>query len=333
MNRRNFIQMAGKSLGSITLVGGWVGFSCSGSLYESYRIDAGKCIGCGICSDECRYQAISLPIKSEYRIDVENCRECGVCVDHCPEGAIHVAAIEYAINNDQCTDCGDCQKVCDPDAIIISWADYGILDDKCVGCGDCIGICETNAINYIREYYTVNTQLCGQGCGHGCVSVCPEQAIKSSGRNTVIDLAKCTRCGLCLSACPRDAILPALVALQTDLCTQCGKCFPICSYDAIDKKYQNSDLRTSIDKSKCNRCGNCLPICPSQAIIKIDPVVYFSPYIEPAICTHCGKCFKGEVCIYEGALIRTLYQAQILHKECVKCGDCIDLCPEKAIDS
>jgi len=36
--------------------------------------------------------------------------------------------------------------------------------------------------------------------------VCPEEAITMDGDIAVIDAAKCTECGLCIDACPVEAI-------------------------------------------------------------------------------------------------------------------------------
>ena len=49
-------------------------------------IDPDKCLGCGICMDYCRYDAISL--ESECRILPLSCEGCGVCEYVCPAGAV-----------------------------------------------------------------------------------------------------------------------------------------------------------------------------------------------------------------------------------------------------
>lgn len=48
------------------------------------RIDPENCIGCGICTDLCRFSAIS----EDFVVDQLECEGCGVCYAFCPEEAI-----------------------------------------------------------------------------------------------------------------------------------------------------------------------------------------------------------------------------------------------------
>lgn len=54
----------------------------------SYKIDPGKCKGCGICAKNCPVSAISGKVKEPYTIDRSKCIKCGVCVTKCPFKAI-----------------------------------------------------------------------------------------------------------------------------------------------------------------------------------------------------------------------------------------------------
>ncbi len=47
-------------------------------------IDPEKCSGCGLCTELCRFGAIS----DDFVVDKIDCEGCGVCVDLCPENAI-----------------------------------------------------------------------------------------------------------------------------------------------------------------------------------------------------------------------------------------------------
>ncbi|MDR1438475.1 MAG: 4Fe-4S binding protein, partial [Clostridiales bacterium] len=49
-----------------------------------------------------------------------------------------------------------------------------------------------------------------------------------------IDLGKCTGCGLCVAACPFDALsVSGKKASASDKCTLCGICAPACKFGAI----------------------------------------------------------------------------------------------------
>ncbi|MBH1939427.1 ATP-binding protein [Mobilitalea sibirica] len=48
-------------------------------------IDEGRCIGCGVCEQICRFDAIRLPM-----IDGFSCEGCGACVLVCPQHAIRL---------------------------------------------------------------------------------------------------------------------------------------------------------------------------------------------------------------------------------------------------
>lgn len=62
------------------------------------RIVAGKCTGCGKCSQVCRFEAvISGSNGNRPRVDEIACEGCGVCTRFCPEGAIE---FEPAVNGE-----------------------------------------------------------------------------------------------------------------------------------------------------------------------------------------------------------------------------------------
>ena len=131
---------------------------------------------------------------------------------------------------------------------------------------------------------------CQYGClGLGdCVDACDFDAIHmnpDTGLPEVND--KCTACGACVIACPRDIIelrkrgpkekrifvscvnkekgAPAKKNC-TVACIGCGKCDKVCNFDAITI----TSFLAYIDFSKCTLCRKCVEVCPTNAIHEIN---------------------------------------------------------------
>ena len=125
------------------------------------------------------------------------------------------------------------------------------------------------------------------GCGD-CVVVCTFDAIHMdpvSGLPVVVD-DKCTACGACVDACPRNIIelrkkwkkerkifvscineekgAPAKKNCAV-ACIGCSKCFKVCPHEAI---VMENNL-AFIDSEKCKLCRKCVPECPTNAILEI----------------------------------------------------------------
>ena len=92
-----------------------------------------------------------------------------------------------------------------------------------------------------------------QGCtGQYCAQVCPKGAISWVNGKSHIDESKCVRCGMCMNACPYNAII-----LQERPCAKA------CGMDAIGS---DENGRAKIDYDKCVGCGMCMVNCPFGAI-------------------------------------------------------------------
>jgi electron transport complex protein RnfB len=128
---------------------------------------------------------------------------------------------------------------------------------------------------------------CGYGCfGYGdCVRACPFGAMELDARGLpVIDLAKCTGCGICVTECPRGKsarlleLIPdkGAVAVRcssrdrvkdrrgycTMSCIACKKCERACPSDAIHVV----DMLAVVDYDKCTACYSCVAVCPQDCI-------------------------------------------------------------------
>ncbi len=139
---------------------------------------------------------------------------------------------------------------------------------------------------------------CQFGClGYGdCVDVCKFDALHMDPVTglPVVDDLKCTACGACVKACPKNLFelrkrqkkeRKIYVACMNEdkgglakkyctvACTGCTKCFKVCPYEAIT---MGNNL-AFIDSEKCRLCRKCVPECPTNAIIEIG----FPPPREP----------------------------------------------------
>ena len=96
------------------------------------------------------------------------------------------------------------------------------------------------------------TDLC-QGCvARPCINTCKFGAISIQNGRAVVDPAKCKNCGMCVNACPYQAITKIIVP-----------CENICPVNAIEK---DENGYAKIDFDKCISCGKCLSACPFGAV-------------------------------------------------------------------
>ncbi|GAB4300594.1 MAG: Fe-S cluster domain-containing protein [Marinilabiliales bacterium] len=128
----------------------------------------------------------------------------------------------------------------------------------CLGLGDCVDACSFDAI-YIDE----KTKL------------------------PVVSEEKCTACGACVKACPKNIIELRYVGKKSRriyvscmnkdkggiakkscevACIGCSKCVKVCAFDAIIVE----NFLAYIDYEKCKLCRKCVAECPTGAIIELN---------------------------------------------------------------
>jgi Na+-translocating ferredoxin:NAD+ oxidoreductase RNF subunit RnfB len=139
---------------------------------------------------------------------------------------------------------------------------------------------------------------CSFGClGLGdCVDSCLFDAIHINPETMLPEVVedKCTACGACVKACPKNLIELRkqgpksrriyVSCMNKDkggvarkscevACIGCSKCQQVCPFDAIT--IENN--LAYIDDDKCRLCRKCVPVCPTNSILELN----FPPRKEP----------------------------------------------------
>ena len=132
---------------------------------------------------------------------------------------------------------------------------------------------------------------CEYGClGDGdCVQVCKFDAMYMDEHTglPVILTDKCTSCGMCVDACPKNIIemrpkhkrdLKIFVGCLNEdkagiakkacsvACIGCSKCEDVCPKDAITMV----NSLAYIDPLFCTLCRKCVPVCPTDSIVETN---------------------------------------------------------------
>ena len=121
-----------------------------------------------------------------------------------------------------------------------------IVPDKCRGCETCKIFCSfhhekthkpsTSRIFVVRREPTIDTPIICVQCGL-CMYACPLDAMKRDPKTgAVIVTDKCNGCGQCIIACPYGVIFQDPItkkAIKCDLCGGDPKCIK-CPYNALE---------------------------------------------------------------------------------------------------
>jgi len=92
-----------------------------------------------------------------------------------------------------------------------------------------------------------------------CLKACPVDAIRKTQVGYEVDVSLCTGCRLCQVECPRSAItMPRL-----GVCVACGYCVTACECPAL---VRDAEGYVDIDRRICIDCGFCAQVCPQGAI-------------------------------------------------------------------
>lgn len=72
----------------------------------------------------------------------------------------------------------------------------------------------------------------------------------------------CKQCGLCLSACPRDAIHPPI---------------------PVDEAMKDDSTYHKIDRTKCDMCMKCVEVCPDGALSKVGDTLSIKEVLDEVV--------------------------------------------------
>lgn len=218
---------------------------------------------------------------------------------------------------------------------------------RCVGGAHCKTRFRYEGLQDCRAAMLVASgdKACPYGClGLGtCVHTCKFDAL-SFGPEGIpeVDREKCTACGQCAKACPRNIIqlvpksqtavpecvshdVGKLVRAACDHgCIACKICEKTCKFDAI--KVENNVA--VIDYNKCTNCLQCVEKCP-RGLIKGDVSARLLASIDPQKCVGCTMCKRN--CLFDAISGETKSAHSVDPEKCVGCGQCANKCPKKAI--
>jgi len=159
------------------------------------------------------------------------------------------------------------------------------------------------------------SKVCQDGClGLGsCVRACPFNALKIT-ENGIAEVIPelCTGCGKCVAACPRSII---------SLIPRLHKIFLGCS---------NHDRGAKVKKYcsvGCTACTLCVKATPSGAIAMENNLPVLDYTSEENFITAAYKC--PSKCFVDLVVARPKANIDI---KCDGCGECVTICPAKAIE-
>jgi 4Fe-4S ferredoxin len=170
-------------------------------------------------------------------------------------------------------------------------------------------------------------------------NVIMEQRLLKAVNNLILNAETCTGCGICVDACPEEAIVLGPVGatrrgaidyaepvdVDPEKCSYCGVCVIMCPFNAMTLKidgeerlpilekegFPTYDMVTTIDEEKCDCCTICEEVCPRDAINRDVPA------------------FEGgdEAGKPRQAALQTKTTFAVDTEKCDVCGICGELCP------
>lgn len=251
-----------------------------------------------------------------WRRRVRECTHCGKCARRCPTGAIAPSGKSSA--HAECISCRACVDVCPVEGAAFSFSSAGLTKEPP----------EPSTLPSRRAF------LAGAGAGatlaavglsgtHSLLTasargiIWPADCIRPPGAVPEPDfLARCLRCGLCMKACPSNALQPAWLAAGPEgmfspiLMPRRGPCEPdcnacgqVCPTWAIlplpleEKRWAKVGTATIVQErclayAENRRCVVCQEVCPYGSIKLVQQAGFAVPVpvVDAQRCFGCGYC-------------------------------------------
>lgn len=317
------------------------------------RIDASKCVHCGLCERDCKASCIDAKAGT---IDASRCVACMDCLENCRRGAIHYGLpgkVQASGARDSSKDIAAEPGNAPTPESNATGAGAGVSDDTSVQSSavesEVAGAEQENPTGAGNEADLSRRAFLSAAGLLALEGVAQAQAVKVDGglapiedkvapqRETPITppgaqgaahLAKhCTSCQLCVSACPNQVLRPSKKLktwMRPELSYERGYCRP--------------------------ECTKCSSICPTGAILPIDTAEKSALQIGHAVWVKercvvltdgvsCGNCARH---CPTGAIHMAPSDPKDLAspkipmldpERCIGCGACEHLCPSRPLSA
>ena len=284
---------------TICPVGSILGLFSRFSLLKMH-IDEEKCVGCDLCTKNCKASCIN---GKEHLLDYSRCVMCGDCMALCPQEAIDYKHIKWTSEF--------AQKRAE---------DAKVTEQKPEKVDEGKRAFTLTSLMLLAGAATAQTKVKLDG---GLAKIEDKMEPKRGtpivppGAHSLKDFTRrCTACQLCVSKCPNDVLRPSnelttlmqpRMSFEKGACrVECTACSEVCPTGAISliTKEEKSAIKighavwvqqncvTVTDKVEC---GNCARHCPAGAIMMLpsDPKDESSakrPVVNENKCIGCGMC-------------------------------------------
>lgn len=273
---------------NICPVGTVLGYLSKFSFYK-INIDKNKCVGCSLCTKNCKASAIDY---KNYSVDYSRCVDCFNCIGKCKKSAISFSHLPQNNSTAETSDSNDNGR---------------------------------RKFLSVVSLFAVSTAVKAQHKKFdGGLAVIEDKKIpvrdvplKPAGSISLKNFSShCTACQLCVAECPNNVLRPSNnfstfmqpeMSFERGYCRpECTRCSQVCPAGAIEKitREEKTSIRAGHAvwiKDNCLpltegvNCGNCARHCPSGAITMVNSVAGDDsspkiPAVDAERCIGCGAC-------------------------------------------